>query len=158
MTIASKTVLLDFGYIRAGGVFADVTTKPSVDSTEFDFYRMGAPFVGVGNTTSPVYPNIRFPVREGRPFRDTATRSDINTLLGAGKVNAGAPFVAPFTGTPSYISLRSPVRRGTVFDNRVAKSSINASEFDFYSSGEPYWVTFTGTPPVYNVTQFFMMF
>jgi len=79
MTIASKTDLLTFKYVRCGASFVNVTTKPTIDTSGISGYvRNGNTFFGVGNITTPMIPYIREYVRNGNLFNEITAKSTIN--------------------------------------------------------------------------------
>lgn len=159
MTIASKTILVNFRKVRAGAPYVDVATKSSIDLSDISGYvRAGNTFFGVGNTTTETFPSEVINVRNGSQYIETTTKSTIDSSYGQGKVRFGIPFVAPFAGTSSFVSSAQPVRAGQVFKDITAKSSINASEFDVVRRGSPFWVAYAGPPPAFDTTRFFLMF
>lgn len=158
MTIASKTRLLSFQYIRAGAPFVEVSTRSDFDATEAQ--RLGAPFYGVGNEETLTLPSLPFFTRQGAPHQEVTTRPDVDASYGKGWLRSGAPYVVRFAGTSTYTSLPFNTRQGAPFRDVTAKASIDASEFDYTRLGAPFWVRYDGsTPPVaFDATRFFIIF
>lgn len=95
MTIASKTVLLQMRFVRAGAPFCSISAKTTVDATNFDFVDKGGSFYGVSNEiTPPVYTYATRPVRQGAPFRWNVAKSSINGSYGF--YNKGEPFYVSY--------------------------------------------------------------
>lgn len=160
MTIASKTILVDFRRVRNGAVFVEVCAKSSIDTSGIsDFVRYGNTFFGVGNTTTESYPSSVKPVRNGLVYEDVPAKASVDATYGQGRVRLGASFVAEYTGTSVFPLVEVyPVRNGNSFNDTVAKPTINASEFDIVRFGMPFWVKYTGAPAPFNTTRFFLLF
>lgn len=100
MTIASKTDLLGFRFIRAGSVFADIATKSSIDTSDISsFVRNGNTFFGVSNETTPSWPNIVSYSRNGNVFNDVTAKSTINASE-FDVVRNGSPFWVEYIAPP----------------------------------------------------------
>ena len=158
MTIASKTVLVQMRFVRAGAPFADVTAKASIDTSDISGYTYrGSTFFGSNaEITPPTYPSSTAPVRRGAPYNEVTTKATYDASFGQGRTRQGVPFVVRFAGTSIYPAMqRVPIRRGAPYSEVVAKSTINASEFDVTRQGAPFWVA---TGYRYNQPQFFIMF
>jgi len=161
MTIASKTVLVNFRKVRGGMVFADVCAKSTIDTTGISsFVHLGNTFFGVGNTTTETYTSTTKKVRLGLSYTEVTTKSTVDSSYGQGRTRLAQPYVVKFAGTSSYPTMEAyKVRLGNSFNDITAKSTINASEFDVVRLGAPFWVRYTGsTPPPFNASQFFAMF
>lgn len=159
MTIASKTVLLQMRFTRAGAPFVEVTTKPSINTSGISGYVDAArPFFGVGTEiTPPVYTSSRYPTRMGAPFKWLTAKAPIDASYG--KSDAGYPFFVEFSGASSFpTQIRRPTRMGAPFRDSVAKDSINAEDMLFTDASHPFWVRYTGAPPPFNTARFFLFF
>jgi len=152
MTIASKTVLLQMRFVRAGAPFCPVTTRTNIDGTD-GWYRQGAPFFGFSDEiTPPIYTYADMPVRRGAPFRITAMRQ-----LRYGGVYQGGPIFSQLPN-PTYTPYEiSPVRRGTAFNWTTTRTNIDAQNFDFYYQGGPFWVDYA-EPSTFDAATFFIVF
>lgn len=162
MAIASKTTLVDLRCVRVGAPFVNVCTRADIDTSGIsDYIYQGNTFFGVADQTTNIYPSSTYPIRLGAPFKEIAARATWDGSFGQGRTRLGAPFHAPFDGTSTYPEMEAfPTRLGAPFQEQTTKSSINASEFDVYRMGAPFWVAFIGGPPpvVYNAAQMFMVF
>lgn len=158
MTIASKTRLLGFQFLRAGIPFIEVSTRADLDASESQ--RAGAPFFGVGNTETLTNPSSTFYARFGSPFNEVTANSAIDASFGTGRLRVGQPFVVKFSGTSAFPSVAFNIRVGAPYREVVAKPSINASEFDFSENGAPFWVKYEGgvPPPSFDASKFFLIF
>lgn len=153
MTV-SKTQLLQMGFTRRGSPFVMIGAKSSIDLTGIsDFTSRGMPVYGPSNTTTPVYPTlIPSPVRQGRPFRITALRQ-----IRYGGVYRGQPIFSQLPNPTYPTVIASPVRQGSPFKWVTAKPSIDASS-DYVTQGQPFYVYYNGSTPVFNATRFFIVF
>ena len=159
MTIASKTVLLQMRFTRGGAPFADVTAKPSIDTSGISgFTDASHPFFGASvEITPPTYASSRYPTRMGAPFKWLTAKSTIDASYG--KSDGGVPFWVDFPGASVFpTQLRSPIRAGAPFRDAVAKDSINAEDMLFTDASHPFWVRYNGAPPPFNTTRFFLFF
>ena len=159
MSVPAKTVLLQMRFTRAGAPFVEVTTKPSIDTTNISgFTDAGRAFFGVGaEITPPTYSNSRYPTRMGAPFKWLTTKSTVDASYG--RSDAGYPFWVDFAGTSVFpAQIRRPTRMGAPFNDRVAKDIINAEDMTFVDAAHPFWVKYNGAPPPFNTTRFFLLF
>ena len=144
MTIASKTRLLSFQYIRAGAPFVEVSTRSDFDATEAQ--RLGAPFYGVGNEETLTLPSLPFFTRQGAPHQEVTTRPDVDASYGKGWLRSGAPYVVRFAGTSTYTSLPFFTRQGAPHQEVTTRPDVDASYGKgWLRSGAPYVVRFAGT-------------
>lgn len=161
MTIASKTVLVQMRFTRAGSVFCDVGAKSSIDTSGISvFINRGSTFFGVSDEiTPPTYSSLVFPTRNGMPYLEVTAKNSIDASFGQGKSRQGLPFVVRFAGTSVYpLIIAFATRFGAPFRDVVAKESIDASEHDYFRLGAPFWVKYGGAPPPFNTTRFFLLF
>lgn len=156
MTVASRTVLMQMRFSRAGAPFCEIGAKSTISQVGVT-REGGAFFPAVAEITAPAYSTTKNPQRQGASLGWATAKSTIDAHYG--RTTHGAPFWVLFSGTPAYTSLKNPQRQGSSFINSTAKSSIDASGFDFTRQGGSYWTLYTGsTPPPFNTTRFFLMF
>ncbi len=98
MTIATKTILLQMRFIRAGAPFCNIGAKETIDATNFDYSYKGNTFYGVSTVSDPVptYPSIPLPVRYGSPFRWSTANVSIDAS--SDYVTKGTPFYVYYSG------------------------------------------------------------
>lgn len=157
MSLVSKTVLQQMGFVSKGGPFCDITTKTSITDTS-DFCRQGRAFFGTSaEITPPVYTYTPNPIRQGRPFKWVNAKSTIDSNYG--RVTQGQPFYVQ-NDTHSYpVYISSPIRQGTAFKEITAKDTIDASS-DFYRRAQPFYIYYGGPPPeiIFDPTRMFLIF
>lgn len=160
MAIASKTTLVQMRFVSCGEPFINVTTRSDINTSGISsFISLGNTFLGVSNETTNTYPSSSQPVRQGEPYRDIPAKSTWDATFGQGRSYLGAPFIAKYSGTSVYpTGIQQHVYMGEPFRNVVSKDSIDASGFDYYNLGAPFWVKYNGAPPPFNTTRFFLMF
>lgn len=160
MTISSKTALLDFQFVRAGSVFANVTARTDIVTSDIStFVQAGNTYFGVSDEVAITYTILPRPVRLGNIFNNVAANSNINASE-FDFVSQGRTYWTNFTGTPTFVSTKMPIRMGNIYKEITANGNIDASEFDYVNRGAPFYVYFSGTPPpiTFDATQFFLIF
>lgn len=152
MSLASKTVLCQMRFTRAGAPFCSVGLKFGIE----DVTNRGRPFFGVSNTeTPPTYPFSTYIIRAGRPFNI----SEFGRDMSYGGVAAGKPFYIYQTTHNYPTQLRNTPRAGRPFKNLAANANIEGYK-DYVLRGAPYYGVFIGgaAPVSFNATRMFMLF
>lgn len=99
MSLISKTLLLGMGLYRRGTPFANVNSKTSIDSTNFNWSKQGFPYYGVGVEESVSYSFEPLYYRRGFPFLNETGNASID----ASSFNyskTGFPYYVYFGGEP----------------------------------------------------------
>jgi hypothetical protein len=144
---------------RFGAPYQDVPAKSTWDAS----FGQGRTHVGMTFTAkfsgTSTYVSTKRSTRFGAPHQEVTTKATWDGSFGQGRTRVGTPFVVEFAGTSVFpAAIKEPVSLGAPFLDVVTKTSINAEEFDFYRKGAPYWVKYTGAPPPFNASRFFLLF